>query len=75
MLELLSILELITDAGGHTSKPAIMRVHPAYRCGIFRRETQHLEYFEDQIDSKFCHRLDRIQSLTSQCVTLAILCR
>ncbi|CAN9101984.1 unnamed protein product [Alternaria alternata] len=47
---LLRILGMITDAGGHTSKPFEHNVVSTYRCGNFDKEIQHLNVFEDQID-------------------------
>jgi hypothetical protein len=74
MPKLLYILELLTDAGGHTSEPF---EHTAFfaRSKSFREEIQHLNIFEDQIDSKFCSQFDRIQSLICQFGALAISCR
>ncbi|KAL1800772.1 hypothetical protein ACET3X_001114 [Alternaria dauci] len=49
--EFLHILELVTDAGGHTSKPSgFEKISSTYKCSNFSREIQYLNIFEDQID-------------------------
>jgi hypothetical protein len=47
-----TILELLSESGGHTSKPFVGYRSPALRVITFRAEVTQLSLFEDQIDSK-----------------------
>jgi hypothetical protein len=46
-----TILELLLESGGHTSKPFVGFRDPGLRVITFRAEVTQLSLFEDQIDS------------------------
>jgi hypothetical protein len=50
--KLRTILELLLESGGHTSKPFVGFRDPELRVITFRAEVTQLSLFEDQIDSE-----------------------
>ena len=56
--ELQTILELLVEAEGHTSKPFVGNRDLGDRCIRFRHDITQLSLFEDQIDSKWLTRFD-----------------
>jgi len=56
--ELQTILELLLEAEGHTSKPFVGNRRLGDRCILFRHYITQLSLLEDQIDSEWLTRFD-----------------